>query len=198
VVTTCVDLERFLLSPMPEVSLSLLLSGSYNALYDLPTMLRLVAALRRRQPASVTLLRPDQTPWDDAVVADGGRVASSSFADMPGQVRSHHAGLSVCVTGDRLALLGAMPTKIGEFLATGRPVVVNRGLGDCDVLLPDAGAGVVLHGTDDQATERGADELVELLADPGTPARCRQLAERHFSLDRAVSTLLEVYREISR
>jgi len=175
-----------------------LLSGSYNALYDLPTMLRLVAALRRRRPASLTLLRPAATPWDEAVGAEGGQVASSSFAEMPGRVRAHHAGLSVCVTGDRLALLGAMPTKIGEFLASGRPVVVNAGLGDCDVLLPDAGAGIILRGTDDASVERAASELIELLDDPETPRRCRQLAERHFSLEQAVTTLLEVYREIGR
>jgi len=183
-------------SPFPDEAVSLLLSGSYNALYDLPTMLRLVAALRRRGPAGLTLLRPAATPWDGAVLADGGRVAASSFADMPGHVRAHHAGLSVCVSTDRLALLGAMPTKIGEFLASGRPVVVNAGLGDCDDLLPEAGAGVILQGVDEIALERAASELLDLLADPETPMRCRLLAERHFSLDRAVTTLLEVYHQI--
>jgi len=196
VVTTCVDLKRFRLTPLPDEPVSLLMSGSYNALYDLPTMLRLVAAMRRRRPTGVTLLRPGSTPWDGAVVAEGGLIASSSFAGMPERVRAHHAGLCVCVTADRVALLGAMPTKLGEFLATGRPVVVNAGLGDCDTLLPDAGAGVILQGTDDAALERGATDLLDLLVDPETPARCRRLAEEHFSLDRAVATLLEVYRGI--
>lgn len=196
VVTTCVDLERFTLSPLPDQPVSLLLSGSYNSLYDLPTMLRLLAALRRRQPTELMLLRPGSTPWDEAVVAAGGRTSSSSFLGMAEHVRSHHAGLSVCVTSDPLALTGAMPTKIGEFLASGRPVVVNAGLGDCDALLPEAGAGVIMHGTDDRAVERAAQDLLDLLADPETPGRCRRLAENHFSLERAVSTLREIYGQI--
>jgi len=198
VVTTCVDLERFRLSPFPDEPVSLLLSGSYNALYDLPTMLRLVAAIRRRQLAELTFLRPEATPWDEAVLAAGARIASSPFTDMPRHVRAHHAGLSVCVTSDRPALVGAMPTKIGELLASGRPVVVNAGLGDCDALLPRAGAGVVLQGIDDVALERAVMELIDLLADPETPLRCRRLAEQHFNLDRAVSSLWEVYGQIGR
>lgn len=195
-VTTCVDLDRFPLVPMPDQPIRLLLSGSYNALYDLPTMLRLVTALRRQRPATLTLLRPAPNQWDDSALADGGRVEFSSFADMPGHVGAHHAGLSVCVTHEPMALIGAMPTKIGEFLATGRPVVVNAGLGDCDTLLQDSGTGVVLSGTEDDALDRAASELIELLADPETPTRCRLLAERHFSLDQAVTTLLEVYQRI--
>ena len=197
VVTTCVDLDRFAVSALPARPLSLLLSGSYNALYDLDTMLRLVAALRRRAPADVLLLRPAATPWDGQVEAAGGRVAASTFDDMPGHVAAHHAGLAVCRAADRRALVAAMPTKIGEFLASGRPVVVNAGLGDCDDLLPAAAAGVVLGGTDDASVDRGADELLELLDDPGTPARCRALAEDHFSLDRAVATLEDLYRAIA-
>lgn len=197
VVTTCVDLDRFVPSALPDGPLALLLSGSYNALYDLGTMLRLVEALRRRVPTGLTLLRPAPTPWDEEVTAAGGCVASSTFADMPGHVTAHHAGLSVCRTSDPRALVAAMPTKIGELLASGRPVVVNVGLGDCDDLLPAAAAGVVLRGTDDSAVDRGADELLELMADPGTPARCRALAEAHFSLDAAVATLEDLYRQIT-
>ena len=197
VVTTCVDLDRFGSSPFPDGPPALLLSGSYNALYDLGTMLRLAAALRRRGPIELTLLRPAPTPWDAAVEAAGGRIGSSTFADMPGHVAAAHAGLSVCHTDDPQALVAAMPTKIGELLASGRPVVVNAGLGDCDRLLPGAGAGVVLRGTGDPDVERGADELLDLLADPGTPARCRALAEAHFSLDIAVATLEDIYRRIA-
>ena len=197
VVTTCVDLERFAWSPLPDARLSLLLSGSYNALYDLPTMLRFVDALRRLRPADLTLLRPTATPWDNDVLAAGGTVASSTFADMPGHVAAHHAGLSVCRATDPRALVAAMPTKIGEFLASGRPVVVNAGLGDCDALLPSSGTGVVMDGTDTAAADRAAARLLDLLDDPATPARCRRLAEEHFNLDTAVATLQGIYRSIA-
>ncbi|MEO5679866.1 MAG: hypothetical protein ABIS47_09360 [Acidimicrobiales bacterium] len=196
VVTTCVDLQRFGPSPWPDRSLSVLLSGSYNALYDLPSMLGVVEALRRHRPTALTLLRPDPTPWDADVLAAGGRVGASSFAAMPGHVAGHHVGLSVCRAADPRALMAAMPTKIGEFLASGRPVVVNAGLGDCDALLPAAGAGVVMAGTDGVAVDRAAAQLLDLVDDPATPERCRRLAEDHFSLEGAVATLQGIYRRI--
>lgn len=197
VVTTCVDLDRFALAPLPDRSLSLLLSGSYNGLYDLPTMLRLVAALRRLVSCDLTLIRPVATPWDEDVLAAGGHIMSSTFADMPGHVAAHHAGLSVCRSAERQALVAAMPTKIGELLASGRPVVVSAGLGDCDDLLPGAGAGVVLQGTDAASVDRAAVQLMELLADPEMPQRCRRLAELHFNLATATSTLQAIYHRIA-
>lgn len=196
VVTTCVDIRRFGASPWPQRPLSVLLSGSYNALYDLPSMLQLVDALRRHRPTDLTLLSPAPTPWDADILAAGGGLDASSFVDMPGHVAGHHAGLSVCRAADPRALMAAMPTKIGEFLASGRPVVVNAGLGDCDALLPASGAGVVMAGTGPAAVDRAATQLLDLIDDPATPARCRRLAEDHFSLDTAVATLEGIYGQL--
>jgi hypothetical protein len=193
VITTCVDLDHFTQSPFPDGETRLLLSGSFNALYDLPTMLRFVERLRMVRPVAFTMLRPEPSPWDDAVRAAGGTVSASAFPEVPGWVRSHHAGLSVCHTDHPAAINGAMPTKIGEFLACGRPVVVNRGLGDLDALLPPDGAGVVLSGVDDDALDRAAHELLELLDDPDTPERCRAIARRHFDLEAGVNDVLETY-----
>jgi glycosyltransferase involved in cell wall biosynthesis len=91
-----------------------------------------------------------------------------------------------------------MPTKIAEFLATGRPVVVNRGLGDLDWLLPDSQAGVVLRSSDPEDVDGAADSLLAMLKDPATPGRCRALASRHFDIDVGVRTLLQVYDHARR
>jgi hypothetical protein len=195
VVTTCVDLNRFSLSPMPSGSVRFLLSGSFNPLYDVETMLGLTTAFKQRASCELTMLRPGAGPSDDVVRAHGGTVASSSYNEMPTAIARHHVGLSVCTVDHPAALIAAMPTKIGEFLACGRPVVVSPGLGDADRLLPVAGAGVVV--TRDPASWSDAcDRLLDLVADPDTPARCRALAESHFSLDRGVEQLLELYRAL--
>lgn len=200
VVTTCVDLDRFTPTPFPGDEIKLLLSGSVNPLYDPSTMLRFAQRLDQLRPAQLALLRPRNTVWeevDEMVVGAGGTVGSSTFEEMPGHIASHHAGLSVCHTSHPAAIAGAMPTKIGEFLASGRPVVVNTGLGDCDRLLVDSGTGVVLSGTDGTAIDDGCRALLSLLDDPGTPDRCRALAAEHFSLDAGVETLLQVYRSVA-
>ena len=88
----------------------------------------------------------------------------------------------------------SMPTKVGEFLASGRPVVVNAGLGDLEGLLATHDCGVVIDGDSDDALERAADDVERLCADVDTPTRCRALAEAHFDLGTAVTTLIEVYQ----
>jgi glycosyltransferase involved in cell wall biosynthesis len=88
-----------------------------------------------------------------------------------------------------------MPTKIGEFLACGRPVVVNKGLGDMDQFIAEYDAGVVLDG-DLQNLAESAHKLISLITDPDTPNRCRALAEKHFSMDTGVENYLDLYSQI--
>jgi hypothetical protein len=88
-----------------------------------------------------------------------------------------------------------MPTKVAEFLACGRPVVINRGLGDLDSFIEEFQAGVVLDGTEDNLKEK-AIELSSLLCHPNTPERCRALVEKYMSLDTGVSKYLHLYSKI--
>jgi glycosyltransferase involved in cell wall biosynthesis len=85
-----------------------------------------------------------------------------------------------------------MPTKIAEFLACGRPVVVNSGLGDFDQYLSEFNAGVILSGTRAD-TKAKAQELMNLLSDPETPYRCRALAEKYFDIREGAKKYLDLY-----
>jgi glycosyltransferase involved in cell wall biosynthesis len=194
VVPTCVDLERFPAAALPVGDVTrLLFSGSLNRYYDLPTMVALVEVLRRRRPARMEVLTPGPTGWDAELTAAGIPVRSAEPRSVPQELAAAHAGLCICRFDAGPSLRGAMPTKIAEFLATGRPIVVNRGLGDLDELLPGRRCGVVVERASPAALERAAAELEVLLDDPGTPDRCRALAEAHFDLDRAIDRLLMVY-----
>ena len=95
-------------------------------------------------------------------------------------------------------LLGGFPfsPKIGEFLASGRPVVVNPGLVDAAGLLERHACGVVYGSSSSFGVGEVVDQLEQLLADPGTPERCRSLAEAHFSLDRGVNQLVATYESV--
>lgn len=198
VVSTCVDLNRFVQSPMPDGPVRVLLSGSFNPLYDVDAMLRFNEQLQSlRRGTGFTLLRPEATPWDLPVQAAGGDLSTSTFEAMPDHVASHHAGLAICRTDHPAALAAAMPTKIGEFLACGRPVVANASLGDVGALLGGSGAGVVLRGTTDADLAHAVRELLELIEDPATPERCRAVAQANFDLGAAVRRLVEIYSSIA-
>ena len=113
VIPTCVDLERFVPSPLPPGSLRLGLVGTLNRLYAVPAMLHLASTAS----ATVAVVAPGPTVWDRELAAAGVGRRSATTDEMPGIVAAVHAGL--CVARDPSP--AAMPTKIGEFLAVGPP-----------------------------------------------------------------------------
>ncbi len=193
VVTTCVDLDRFGLSDPPPGPLRVLLAGTLNRYYDVGSMLDLVAEPRRRRPVEFVVASPGDTDWEDELATIEASRVSATPGEMAELVSASHVGLSVCRDDAGASLLAAMPTKIGEFLASGRPVVVNPGLVDAAQMLERDGCGIAFGSSLETGVVDAADRLEDLLADPRTPARCRSLAEFHFDLDRGVDALVEVY-----
>lgn len=194
VVPTCVDLGRYPVAPPPEGPVTrLLFSGTLNRYYDLPAMLALTAAMNRRRPTRMDVLAPGATGWDPELGHAGVSVRSVRPADLPRELQEAHAGLCICRFDAGPSLRAAVPTKIAEFLASGRPLVVNRGLGDLDALFAAHHCGVVLEDASAAALDRAADALEALVDDPQTPARCRALAVSHFDLERGIDRLRSVY-----
>ena len=197
VVTTCVDRRRFKPAPMPSRGpVRLLLAGTLNRFYDVPTMLDLVAELRTRRPVELLVASPGGTDWDPELESVGAVRTSATPGEMPALIASCHAGLSVCRDDAGISLVAAMPTKIGEFLAVGRPVIVNSGLLDAASMVDRADAGVVVDASAG-GLDAAATRLLELLDDDATPGRATGLAAGFFDLDAGVDKLLEVYRRIS-
>jgi glycosyltransferase involved in cell wall biosynthesis len=196
VITTCTDLDRFQASTMPPMPLRVLLSGTLNRYYDLQSMLDLVAELRRRRPVEFIVASPGVTDWEEELSAVDAVRVSAKPHEMRDLLASCHLGLSVCRDNAGVSLLAAMPTKIGEFLATGRPVVVNPGLVDAASLLVQEGCGVTYGQTSSTGPDEAVDRLEVLLADPLTPERCRSLAESHFDLESGVDRLVCIYRSL--
>ncbi|MDP9073610.1 MAG: glycosyltransferase [Actinomycetota bacterium] len=197
VIPTCVDLDRFPLAPMPDPDrIQMLLSGSFNRLYDQDVTFRFFQAVRRVRPAALTLVRPKPTQWDRTIIEIGGALAAATFAEMPAHIRASHVGLAICRTDNTAAIAGAAPTKLAEFLSTGRPVVVNAGLGDMDNIINHHHCGVILTDHSEDAVDQSARALDALLNDDLTPTRCRMAAEEHFDLELGISKLIDVYERV--
>ena len=111
---------------------------------------------------------------------------------MPGEIANASFGIAICKRDIGESLAGVMPTKIAEFLAVGRPVVISEDIGDLEELLLSTDTGVVIRESNAIAIE----ELARLLDDPGTPQRCRALAESHFSMENAIKKYDEIFRKL--
>lgn len=89
------------------------------------------------------------------------------------------------------------PTKIGECLAAGLPIVATD-VGDVRPLLEGSRTGIVLNEFSSRAYRAGADELALMLADPTTARRCVATAREHLSLrDIGIPRYDALYRAVA-
>lgn len=191
VVPTAVDLDRFELNPVMPPKVRALFSGTYNDYYDLDLSALFMKELRKLIEVETHWARPFESTISQIEVGEE-KIFSATQTEMAKLLPSYNFGVSICKLDAGPSLTAAMPTKIGEFLACGRPIVINRGLGDMDSFISEFNAGVVLNGQQDNEKE-GAAKLVQLILDPETPIRCRALAEKYFSMDVGVNRYLNLY-----
>jgi glycosyltransferase involved in cell wall biosynthesis len=79
--------------------------------------------------------------------------------------------------------ISSSPTKIGEYLAAGLPVVSTAGIGDVDQLLEGQDVGVLVRTLDEAGYESATPAAFALAADAQVRERCRQVAREALSLD---------------
>ncbi len=84
-------------------------------------------------------------------------LASLPHADMPAELVRHDAGLFFLARG--LSEHGCSPTKIGEYWASGLPVVTTPNVSDTDDISPQGAVGVVLADHTEQTYETAVHQL---------------------------------------
>jgi len=196
VVPTAVDLDRFKLSPEMPSSRRALFSGTYNDYYDLNLSRLFMEELQGQFSCEAHWARPVESIRFALNVGEK-LTFSAPQSGLAEVIPNYSFGVSVCRLDAGPSLTAAMPTKIAEFLACGRPVVVNKGLGDMDSFIEEFNAGVILNGEPSNLTEN-ASKLSELISDPDTPNRCRALAEKYFDMDKGAARYLEMYSQIKK
>jgi hypothetical protein len=194
VVPTAVDLDRFKFNPIMPSIVQALFSGTYNEYYDLNLSAQFMEEFGKHLSVETHWARPKEST-KSAIGVGESKVFPSSQTGMANLIPDYSFGVAVCKLDASPSLSAAMPTKIGEFLACGRPIVVNKGLGDMDKFIQEFDTGVILDGTPTNLVENAA-KLASLLADSDTPRRCRALAEKYFSMDVGVGKYLNLYSQM--
>jgi glycosyltransferase involved in cell wall biosynthesis len=124
---------------------------------------------------TITAVPPDQI---------GGYLASADFG--------------IAFIHPRPSEVAASPTKVGEYLGAGLPVVCSAGIGDLDrLIVPDVGTLVGEHT--ESSYEFAIDHMTGLLERDGTRQRCLAVATRELSLSGVgIPRYLNCYEEIAR
>ena len=176
-----VRLERFPLEPSPRTGPPRVLfsAASDDPRKRLDLVLEAFADLLVRRPdARLLLSGPGDPTWAidrvtrgrDAVAAAVDRLGAGGLDDVPGRYRA----ATVTVLPSRHEAFGL---ALVESLSSGTPVVCTQD-GGMPEIVDDRGVGRVVPRDDPTALAAALDEVIDLAADPTTPARCAAHAAR--------------------
>lgn len=122
------------------------------------------------------------------------KIFSSNSEDMPQKIQDH--SVSVMFFNPGIGKLGSSPTRLGEILACGKPVIANAGVGDVAKILKENNVGVLIDNDGSLAIEDSINSLLKLLKDDTLQLRCRKVAEDIFSLAEGSKKFENIYKGI--
>jgi glycosyltransferase involved in cell wall biosynthesis len=88
------------------------------------------------------------------------------------------------------------PTKTGEIMAMGIPIITNSGIGDSDKIISESGAGALINSFTEKEYLKVIEQIDLLLKLDS--AKIRDAAFKYFSLENGVELYDEVYRRMER
>lgn len=93
--------------------------------------------------------------------------------------------------------MDSFPTKIGEYLACGLPIVLNKGMGDAEEMVKENKVGVVIDKFEEDEYIGGICKLRAMLRDDnGLRDRCRKVAEDNISLEKGIEKYYQIYSRL--
>ena len=195
VIPCCVDLERFRFDAAAraacraELGLQgrfvLVYSGSVGTWYLTEEMVDFFAALSARHgDAHFLWLTPGGHEMIEAAMRRRG-IAHDRYtvravappADVSPYLSASDAGIAF-IKPCR-SKLASSPTKVGEYLACGLPLVINSNIGDCDALVSQERIGALVREFTAEAYGQAITTMLNLLDDvESARRRSREVAER--------------------
>lgn len=199
VIPSCVDLSRFRNAQKrlnDNTGFTVVYLGSLSGWYCLREILQF---FRKAKEVSADcrmlfLTRDDPAPIFNYIreqkrfPADSLEVLSAEQQDIPQILSNADAGIILRYPGTRLT---SFPIKIGEYLAAGIPVVLNRGMGDAEKFIADNNVGVILDGFTEEGFTSGFRRIKALAAEGDIRQRCLAAAGL-LSVETAVAKYLEL------
>ena len=201
VIPTCVDLDRFHSTPIPDSNpliigcIGTVLSGWF--LLDWLTAFFEAIANLDATVSFELLTRDCAKSVNDALCLGDSlqhrlTIQSVLPQDIPAAINRHSAS-AMFYAGGEISELGRSPTRLAEVLASGRPVIANAGVGDLESIVSQHNVGVITRSKAQADMTHAASQLLQLLKDPLLPNRCRETAESFFSLKNGSSAFSDVY-----
>jgi glycosyltransferase involved in cell wall biosynthesis len=88
------------------------------------------------------------------------------------------------------------PTKLGEILSLGVPIITNKGVGDVDTIIGSTGTGILINDFTEEEYNLAISKIDALLKIPVD--KIRNAAIENFSLEKGVDAYDEIYKQLHR
>jgi glycosyltransferase involved in cell wall biosynthesis len=170
-------------------SLVLIYVGKFTGWYMEAEMVDFFAEARIREPRAHfhVLTQHDREPIVKQFERAGLARDTYSIARVPPELVGEHlsaADAAISFIRRCPSKISSSPTKIGEYLAAGLPIITSAGIGDVDELVGRDGVGILIDTFDQDAYVRAAERLWTMAADRSTAEKCMRIAEERLSLRR--------------
>lgn len=170
--------------------------GSIGTWYMLPEMLDYFKVLKQSKPNAKFLFVSGENPASilgqaalKGIDAKDILVASALHKDVPLYISLFD--LSVFFIRPTFSKKASSPTKQGEIMAMGIPLVCNQGVGDTDLIVRKYDSGEVIEAFDTQAYQDCIDshKVYDI-------AKIQAGAEDFFSLEKGIASYLHIYKSV--
>jgi glycosyltransferase involved in cell wall biosynthesis len=178
--------------------------GKFTGWYMEREMVEFFASAKRLQPdlRFLILTQADAEPIREelrknSIAGEHYLIARAEPEEVPRYLAAADFGISFI--RPCFSKVSSSPTKIGEYLNAGLPVVATRGIGDVDPLLEKNGVGILVDDFSLPAYAAAAVAIRALAKDPDCNARCRAVAREQLSLgDVGIPRYDRLYREVAQ
>lgn len=214
VIPCCADLEHFHSSKVDETHQQKLKSkfglndddfvitylGSIGTWYLLDEMLDFFKALVEKKPNSKFLFITTDNPDTILNPAKAKGIASDKIIISPAKREEVPTYLSLADAAiffiqPVFSKSGSSPTKHGEMLGMGLPVIANEGVGDVDSIIKDTKSGILIEDFSNENYKNAIEQIDNLLNVP--TEQLQAAARKYYSLEKGVKRYNSVYEKIS-
>lgn len=200
VIPTCVDLDRFNIKDreIPQEKITIGYVGTAIGWYNFSKTAELLAIIKEKIKYNLLILNAGQHEYitNELNKVDINReeydLMKVNFEEMPKKIQE--IDVSLFFIHPFFSKRASAATKLGELFASGIPVITNNGVGDHEYYINNYSIGKIVEVN--ELGDYNFEQILKELSSSECKMRCREVAEKYFSLSKGVDNYKIIYNKI--